>query len=457
MIAIVFNRKFRSLGVGRRLALVVSIAAVAMVLPACKNASDPTGGKPPAQPTPSEPAIDASPTTKVDEQWQVLTSDNVTFNVTAPGAKSVKILYRPAFAEGRHVQLQKAVSPSQSDAAKFTTQVKVPVDFAGDVWAEILYPNGEKKQTKPISLTTEEITPEELADASYKHTEESARSDKFTGGRIEKAELQAGKGDIRITINIPAFQTTLWQSGKEVRIYEIGIGRKEFQLPSGLRYARQIIFNPDWIPPDSEWVYEHDVEPGERVEADDPRNPLGKIKIPIGGGGILIHQAFKASDIGHLVSHGCVRVRLDELYELIDRIISARSLPGSREQIERAKKSKDRFVIKLDAPLVVDISYDTQVVEGGVLHLYPDVYGKKTNTIENLRAELKEAGVEDSRLDDRTLQQMLDRVTRNEEFVVSVADIKAGRALEAGKTQPVTSANAPKKPPAASDKNRRRR
>ncbi|MGQ0762616.1 MAG: hypothetical protein ACT4OT_11490 [Acidobacteriota bacterium] len=142
---------------------------------------------------------------------------------------------------------------------------------------------------------------------------------------------------------------------------------------------------------------------------------------------------------------------------MIDRIIAARSLLASREQIERSKKGKNRFVIKLDAPLVVDISYDTQVVEGGVLHLYPDVYGKKTNTIENLRAELKAAGVDDSTLDDRTLQQMLDRVTLNEVFVVSVADIKAGRALEAGKTQPVTSANAPKKPPSATPRSRRQR
>jgi lipoprotein-anchoring transpeptidase ErfK/SrfK len=436
----------------------MAIAVVAMALIGCKKPSYSTSEKPNAQPTQSEPTIEASPTTRVDEQWQVITSDNVTFTVNAPGAKSVKLLYRPAFAEGRHVELKKAVAASQSDAGKFTTtQVKVPVDFAGDVWAEVLYPNGEKKQTKPISLTIEDITPAELADASYKHSEESARSDKFTGGRIEKIELQPGKGDIRITVNIPAFQMTLWQSGKEVRTYEIGIGRKEFSLPSGLRYARQVIFNPDWIPPDSEWVYEHDVEPGERVEADDPRNPLGKIKIPIGGGGILIHQAFKASDIGHLVSHGCVRVRLDELYELIDRIITARSLLASREQIERSKKSKNRFVIKLDAPLVVDISYDTQVVEGGVLHLYPDVYSKKTNTIENLRAELKEAGVEDSKLDDRTLQQMLDRVTRNEEFVVSVADIKAGRALEAGKNQPLTTANAPKKTTAPNPRSRRQR
>ena len=209
-----------------------------------------------AQPTgPVEPTIEASPTIQADEQWQVITDDNVNFTVTAPGAKSVKVLYRPAFAEGRHVALKIAPKPSQSDSGKFTAQLKVPADFAGDVWSEVSYPNGEKKQTKPISLTNEEITPEELADASYKHTEESARSDKLTGGSIEKTELQPGKGDIRITINIPAFQLTLWQGGKEVRTYEIGIGRKEFTLPSGLRYGRQIIFNPEWIPPDSEWVY----------------------------------------------------------------------------------------------------------------------------------------------------------------------------------------------------------
>jgi hypothetical protein len=147
LIAIVFNRKFRSLEVGRRLGLVILIAAVAVALPACRKASNSTGETATAQGTPSDPTIDASPTTKIDEQWQVIKSDNVTFNVTAPGAKSVKILYRPAFAEG-HVQLKRTVSPSQSDAAKFTTQVKVPVDFAGDVWAEMLYPGRRNRRNQ---------------------------------------------------------------------------------------------------------------------------------------------------------------------------------------------------------------------------------------------------------------------------------------------------------------------
>ena len=403
----------------------------------------------------AEPTIEASPISKADDQWQVISSDNITLSVTAPGAQSVKILYRPAFTEGRHVELKKLNTPTDAASGKFSSQLKVPSDFAGDVWAEVAYRDGGKKETKPISLTVESISADELAGASYKHSDESARSDKFTGGRIEQTTLQPGNGDIHITVNIPAFQLTLWQGNKEVKTYQIGIGRKDFQLPSGLRYGKQIVFNPDWIPPDSEWVYEHDAAPGEVVEADDPRNPLGKVKIPIGNGGILIHQAFKPGDIGHLVSHGCVRLVLNELYEFIDEIIAARSLHVSKQQLEHAKQSKDRFLIKLDAPLVVDINYDTQVVEGGVLHLYPDVYNKNTLTVENVRAELKEAGVDDANVDDKTLQRMIARVTMNEEFAASIADIKAGRGLEAGKTQPVTSASVVKRPPTAKSKRAR--
>jgi lipoprotein-anchoring transpeptidase ErfK/SrfK len=403
----------------------------------------------------AEPTIEASPVSKTDDQWQVISADNITLSVTAPGAQLVKILYRPAFTEGKHIELKKLNVPTDTASGKFSSQIKVPADFAGEVWAEVSYHDGAKKETKPISLTVESISPDELAGASYKHSEESARSDKITGGHIEQTSLQPGNGDIHITVNIPAFQLTLWQGNKEVRTYQIGIGRKDFQLPSGLRYAKQIVFNPDWIPPDSEWVYEHDAAPGEVVEADDPRNPLGKVKIPIGNGGILIHQAFKPSDIGHLVSHGCVRLILKELYEFIDEIIAAQSLKVSNQQLEHAKQSKDRFQIKLDAPLVVDINYDTQVVEGGVLHLYPDVYNRNTLSVENVRAELKEAGVDDAKLDDRTLQQMIDHVTMNEEFTASIADIKAGRGLEAGKNQPITSASVVKKPPTAKSKRTR--
>ena len=402
----------------------------------------------------TEPVIEVAPSSKSD-QWQVLSSDTATFTVTAPNAQAVKILYRPAFVEGRHTELKNLNAPSDREAGRFTAQLKVPSDFAGDVWAEVSYPKGEKKETKPIPVTVESISPGELADASYKHSDESARSDKITGGTIEKTELERGNGDIRITVNIPAFQLTLWQGGKEVKTYPIGIGRREFPLPSGLRRANQIVYNPDWVPPDSSWVEDHDVEPGERVEADDPRNPLGKLKIPLGNG-ILIHQASGPRDLGHLVSHGCVRLLLNDLYDLSEKIIAARSANVSPEQIEHAKASKDRLMVKLDTPVNVDISYDTQVVEGGVLRLYPDVYDQKTNTPENVRAELQDVHVAPDSLDDGKLRQMLARVTMTEAFTVTVSDIKAGHLPEAGKNEPVIPVAAtPQKQPRPGNKSRR--
>jgi hypothetical protein len=272
-------------------------------------------------------------------------------------------------------------------------------------------------------------------------TDESERSDRLTGGRVEKGQLIAGDRRIWITIDIPAFRLTLWQNGRDVRTYQIGIGRRSYPLPSGERKATEIIWNPEWVQPDSSWVEEtEDVEVGERIEADDLRNPLGKIKIPLGGA-ILIHQAASPSDIGRLVSHGCARMLTEDIFDLTEKIVSARGMPVTREQIEHAKMSTDRLAAKLDPPIWVDINYDTHVVEGGVLYLFPDVYNRSINPREALRLELMSNGVDAASIDDGILEQMLERVTMTEMFSVSIADIKAGRALTAGWTKPLTGWN----------------
>lgn len=52
---------------------------------------------------------------------------------------------------------------------------------------------------------------------------ESARSGKLTGG-ITKAAFVSGDPDIKITVNVPSFQMTLWQNGNEVKTYPVGVG-----------------------------------------------------------------------------------------------------------------------------------------------------------------------------------------------------------------------------------------
>ena len=266
---------------------------------------------------------------------------------------------------------------------------------------------------------------------------ESERSDKLTGGRIERAEFEAGQPDISLTLNVPSFRLTLWQNGKEVKSYNIGVGMKDYPIYIGEREATEVIWNPPWIPPASDWVAGHKgVRVGEVIEASDPRNPLGKVKIPLGDG-YLIHQAKGVSDLGNLVSHGCVRMLKADLYDLAEKIVAARSAPVTREQIEAAKRNTKPLVAQLEEPLHFDINYDTLVVEGGTLYIYPDVYDRSTNTVARLRDELRASGVELAALDDETLEKMLSSVKRHTKFVVEVRSITEGRALEDGRVEPL--------------------
>lgn len=278
--------------------------------------------------------------------------------------------------------------------------------------------------------------------ASPYRSNESVRSDKFTGGRIERAQLVAGEGDIEITVDVPAFRLTLWQNGKEVKTYAIGVGLKDFPISIGEKQATEIIWNPDWIPPNSDWVTgRKGVKAGEVIRASDRRNPLGKVKIPLGYG-YLIHQAAAVTDLGNLVSHGCIRMLRTDLYDLAEKIVAARGLPVSAKKIANAKVTKNTVVATLDEPLPVDINYDTQVIEGGALHLYPDVYDRGTNTVKNLRAEFETSGVDDSMLDDATLKALLARVNGKQKYVVSLESIAAGRALTDGRTLPLVGSTA---------------
>ena len=266
---------------------------------------------------------------------------------------------------------------------------------------------------------------------------QSARSDKLTGGKIEKTKLAAGEGDLKITINVPAFQMTLWQRGREVKTYPIGVGLKDFPIFVGFRAASHVIWNPAWIPPDSDWVLaSKSVKPGEIIEPTDPRNPLGKMKIPLGDG-YLIHQAKGVGDLGNLVSHGCVRVLRNDLYDLSEKIVEAYSLPVSREEIAEAKRTLKTFVAEMETPIPVEITYDTHVVEDGVLHIYPDIYERKLNTPERLRDELETSGVDTRELSDATLKKMLARAAAKKKFVVSVENIEKGNVLTGGRTVPV--------------------
>src|ERR1043165_992506 len=208
--------------------------------------------------------------------------------------------------------------------------------------------------------------------------------------------------DTRIVVNIPAFRMDIFRQGSLLKSYKIGIGYPQFPLPTGFRKAEMIIFNPTWTQPNESWAS----NPGEVVPAGASGNPLGPIKIPIGGAN-LIHGGQPLAKIGNFASHGCVGMTNEQVKDFAKVLADATGTQLSAEKIRAYLKRPTRTqAVKLAQVVPVELRYETIVAQDGKLHIYRDVYNLKTNTEENLRAVLEANGLSFDKLSEDEKSQV---------------------------------------------------
>jgi lipoprotein-anchoring transpeptidase ErfK/SrfK len=239
-------------------------------------------------------------------------------------------------------------------------------------------------------------------------------SARWAGGGSGTTTAGSGKPnnvptDTRIVVNAPAYRMDVFENGQLVKTYKIGIGYPEFPLPTGLRRAETIIFNPTWTPPDEPWVESPSskVKVGEKVDAGSPLNPLGLVKIPIGSPS-LIHGGKSPAKLGSFASHGCVGLtnpQVQDVARLMAKIGGAQLT--DEDMATYAKNRKETKELKLERPVPVELRYETIVVEDGKLYIYRDVYDRDSNTEANLRAVLEANGVSFDSLSEAERTQVL--------------------------------------------------
>ena len=215
--------------------------------------------------------------------------------------------------------------------------------------------------------------------------------------------------DTRIVVNIPAFRMDVFKGGSLVKSYKVGIGYPEFPLPTGVRKAELIIFNPTWTPPDEPWVaHMKNVNVGKAVAAGSKLNPLGPIKVPIGAPS-LIHGGKSPAKIGTFASHGCVGLTNAQVQDFAKVLADAAGTEISDGTIQSYLKNRTRTqVVKLSHIVPVELRYETIVLEAGQLHIYRDVYNQGTNTEANLRAVLEVNGIKLEDLSEEERAQVLE-------------------------------------------------
>lgn len=125
-----------------------------------------------------------------------------------------------------------------------------------------------------------------------------------------------------IVINLPEYRLYYYPpEGGRVITYPVGIGREGWSSPLGdTRVARKET-NPYWYPPQSirdEHAAEGDFLP--KVVPPGPDNPMGPFKMNLAMGAYVIHGTNRQFGIGMRVSHGCFRMRNEDISALFPLI-----------------------------------------------------------------------------------------------------------------------------------------
>ena len=344
------------------------------------------------------------------------------------------LFYEDGFSEDLKNQL--GLSADQIQKLKAAAQKSVSdLDEKGDGTA---YLGSARAASKNSEAQLKSILGEEKAQQLRQYV---AR--RYAGGDLDAllpTQPNAVPTDTRVVINAPAYRMDVFQDGRLLKSYAVGIGYPEFPLPAGMRRAEKIIFNPTWTPPDEPWV-RGKFAPGKTVGAGSKDNPLGPIKIPIGLPS-LIHGGKQPTKLGSFASHGCVGLTNDGIQDFATTLAQISGAPLSADSIKQYGTQKGKTTEeKLPKAIPVEIRYETIVAGDGGLHIYRDVYERGTNTTDHADKVLRVYGLSYNALPAMEKGQLLDalqemnRDAQGNAIVDNVEDAAADTAQRHNTTQ----------------------
>lgn len=124
--------------------------------------------------------------------------------------------------------------------------------------------------------------------------------------------------DISIEVDLASRKLHLLEGGQHLAEYGVAVGSSKWPTQKGEWTIKQVVWNPEWIPPpDESWT--EDKEPKKPGEAD---NPLGRVQL-VYDLPRTIHGTNQPSSIGKAVSHGSIRMRNADAIALAKRVMEA--------------------------------------------------------------------------------------------------------------------------------------
>jgi lipoprotein-anchoring transpeptidase ErfK/SrfK len=145
----------------------------------------------------------------------------------------------------------------------------------------------------------------------------SARTHR-TAPAVTTANVVAQAGTV-LVVDRERFRLTVFKELKRVKSYSIAVGAEGLDTPAGLYHIQNKAVDPAWTQPFSDWVKPENR--GKVIPGGTPENPLKARWLGIfDGAGIHGVDPSEYGTIGHAASHGCVRMRIDDVVDLYPRV-----------------------------------------------------------------------------------------------------------------------------------------
>ena len=155
---------------------------------------------------------------------------------------------------------------------------------------------------------------------------------------------------MRLEVDLNARQLYVYKGGQRVASHPVAVGSKQWPTQTGEWTVKQVVFNPEWIPPDESWAEEREPrKPG------DPKNPLGRAQL-VYDAPRSIHGTNAPASIGKPVSHGSIRLANDVIVALARDVLAAGGAPKDDAWFQAATTNRsEKQVVDLPNPIPIKV------------------------------------------------------------------------------------------------------
>lgn len=228
---------------------------------------------------------------------------------------------------------------------------------------------------------------------------------------------------LRLDLNVPELVLRVYEGDRLLRSYPVSVGLPEFPTPTGEFTVERAIWNPWWRPPAREWAR------NEKVTPPGPNNPMGRVKLyfaPL----YFIHGTPDVENLGSPASHGCVRMKNEDVIALATLLHERAGATVAPSEIRSIlAKQRNTRESRFRAPVALTIRYDPVTVADGEIRVHPDFYRMGAPHTEAVYQALLRAGYDVRRVDGDRVRALLARAAEGKGKKVFVARVDEALGL----------------------------